>query len=392
MSKYISEFTELMKEWDFEKNNKLKLNPDQITHGSHKKAHWICSKNHQWYTYIQTRSKGHNCPFCAGQKVDKNKSLLKTNSFLAKEWDYDLNAKLNLFCDNILPKSGKKAHWICHKDKSHKWKIMIAHRSNGRGCPFCAGKKINNSNSLFTKRPNLKRIWDFEANNKIGLYGNKIALKSNKKAHWICSKNHKWKSTIINITNGSGCPFCSNKKINSQNNLFFLKPNIKAEWDFQENNKIGLYGDNISINSGKRANWICLKNINHKWSSTVHNKVGKNTQCPLCCKHVSKKETAWLNLLNINNKYRQLSLQGLNKIIVDGFDPKTNTIYEFYGDFWHGHPTRYDPKKLNTVSKKTFGELYKKTMDRENLIKQAGYTIITIWESDWDKLANSSST
>lgn len=25
---------------------------------------------------------------------------------------------------------------------------------------------------------------------------------------------------------------------------------------------------------------------------------------------------------------------------VDGFDPIINTIYEFYGDFWHGNPKK----------------------------------------------------
>jgi hypothetical protein len=37
------------------------------------------------------------------------------------------------------------------------------------------------------------------------------------------------------------------------------------------------------------------------------------------------------------------------------------------------------------ISKKTFGELYLKTMEKERLIKESGYNLITIWEDDWNK-------
>ena len=36
---------------------------------------------------------------------------------------------------------------------------------------------------------------------------------------------------------------------------------------------------------------------------------------------------------------RQVKIDGY---IVDGYDSKTNTIYEFNGDFWHGNPNIYN--------------------------------------------------
>ena len=33
---------------------------------------------------------------------------------------------------------------------------------------------------------------------------------------------------------------------------------------------------------------------------------------------------------------------------------------------------------------KVLGELYQKTLEREQPITQAGYKIISIWESDWN--------
>jgi G:T-mismatch repair DNA endonuclease (very short patch repair protein) len=70
----------------------------------------------------------------------------------------------------------------------------------------------------------------------------------------------------------------------------------------------------------------------------------------------------------------------------DALNVETLTIYEFYGDFWHGNPRRFDPNDINFAVKKTYGELYRLTMDREESLKQAGYNIVSIWESDWKKI------
>ena len=77
---------------------------------------------------------------------------------------------------------------------------------------------------------------------------------------------------------------------------------------------------------------------------------------------------------------------------VDGYDPKTNTVYEFHGDFWHGNPVVYNPSDINNKNKKTFGQLYQETIDKENRIRQNGYNLVVIWENDFyiqykDKIA-----
>jgi len=73
-----------------------------------------------------------------------------------------------------------------------------------------------------------------------------------------------------------------------------------------------------------------------------------------------------------------------NKIIkFDGYDNKTNTVFEFYGNLWHGNPEIYNKNDINPINKKKFGDLYKKTIERENIIKNAGYNLITIWEKDF---------
>jgi len=34
----------------------------------------------------------------------------------------------------------------------------------------------------------------------------------------------------------------------------------------------------------------------------------------------------------------------------------------------------------------SYGELYKKSLDRRKALEKAGYAVIYIWESDWDSL------
>jgi hypothetical protein len=95
-------------------------------------------------------------------------------------------------------------------------------------------------------------------------------------------------------------------------------------------------------------------------------------------------ETEWLNILQIPNKYRQKSIIIDNKKYrIDAYDPLTNTIYEFYGDFWHGNPKKYNKNDFNIISKKTFGQLYKNTMKREKLFEKSNFNVISIWELDF---------
>ncbi len=69
----------------------------------------------------------------------------------------------------------------------------------------------------------------------------------------------------------------------------------------------------------------------------------------------------------------------------DGYCSETNTIYEFYGDYWHGNPKIYEPDFYNKNKDMTMGKAYQKTIERENKIKSLGYNLITIWESDYEQ-------
>lgn len=102
--------------------------------------------------------------------------------------------------------------------------------------------------------------------------------------------------------------------------------------------------------------------------------------CPKCTSNVSHKEIEFLSLIGIPESDRQ---KRISRYLVDGIDFKTNTVYEFLGDYWHGNPTIHPRHDVNHFGK-TFGELYEKTIERFARIKSMGYNIRYIWECDWD--------
>lgn len=108
--------------------------------------------------------------------------------------------------------------------------------------------------------------------------------------------------------------------------------------------------------------------------------------CPTCSSQKSNLEGLWLDSLGLprDQAHRNFDLKvDGKKCMIDGFDPKTNTVYEFHGDFWHGNPKLYEANDIHPLIGKSYGELYHLTLEKEKRIKSAGYNLVTIWESDW---------
>ena len=69
---------------------------------------------------------------------------------------------------------------------------------------------------------------------------------------------------------------------------------------------------------------------------------------------------------------------------VDGWDEETGTIYEFHGDYWHGNPDVYPEDTPHPeVKGKTMGDLYRATMEKEQLLRDMEYRVVSVWENDW---------
>ena len=249
---YISENTQLMAEWDQEKNTALGIDPQTLTQGCHTKVWWICEKGHSYETQIVYRVKGSGCPYCANKKALRGYNDLQTvNPTLAKEWNYKRNNGLTPA--DVTPSSHKKVWWKCNK--GHEWQATISSRNRGRGCPCCSGRSvIKGVNDLQTVNPTLAKEWNYEKNN--GLTPMDVMPNSDKKAWWKCCEGHEWQATINSRSNGIGCPYCSGRlAIKGENDLETVNPTLAKEWNYEKND--GLTPDEVMPNSNKKVWWQC---------------------------------------------------------------------------------------------------------------------------------------
>jgi hypothetical protein len=199
-------YPELAKQWHPTKNGDLK--PNQVTPHSGKKVWWTCSKGHVWPAIIAIRSSGIGCPFCSGLSVSLENNLSVKFPDIAKQWHPTKNNGLKP--NNVTPFSGKKVWWTC--SKGHEWPAVIANRSNGVGCPFCAGFFASPEYNLAVKFPALAKQWHHTKNN--GLMPEQVTPKSSKKVWWKCSKGHVWPAVIADRSNGTGCLICYKDSFN----------------------------------------------------------------------------------------------------------------------------------------------------------------------------------
>lgn len=70
--------------------------------------------------------------------------------------------------------------------------------------------------------------------------------------------------------------------------------------------------------------------------------------------------------------------------VVDECSENRKIVIEVNGDYWHANPDRYQPDELITYPKRVMSarEVWHRDMRRESRIREAGYRVITLWESD----------
>jgi len=239
---------------------------------------------------------------------------------------------------------------------------------SGKGCPLCFLDSRKLTNQQFLDRANAMHDGKYKYTVPYQKLDVKIDI--------LCSKHGAFSQTPRNHLQGTGCPLCCTEWSRLTNEEFLRRANVVHEGKYVYPEKYQLA--NIKIKIECPIHGIFEQAPLHHLN---------NHGCPRCSKTRSKAENAWLDFLNIPDCLRGNKIKIDNRTFKpDALNVETLTIYEFYGDFWHGNPRRFDPNDINFAVKKTYGELYRLTMDREESLKQAGYNIVSIWESDWKKI------
>lgn len=254
----------------------------------------------------------------------------------------------------------------------------IYHTLRGAGCPECA--------KMICPRDTFD---DFVAkaqrrHGQVYLYDSIHYTNSTTKMTIRCPRHGEFSQLPYMHVYGQGCPECGLKKN--------ADAKRKSTDQFISEAK-AIHGDRYDYSlvnyTTVRAQVEIVCPTHGSFTQRASDHVSKKAICPKCSSNKlhSAKSIAWLETLSDTIQHAECGgeyrIPG-TRYVVDGFCAITNTVYEFHGDYWHGNPKVHDPAAINEVAKKTFGQLYEETMQREEVIKSLGYNIVTIWESEWE--------
>ncbi len=193
------EYPDLVEQW----SQINEISPSDVSSGSHKKVWWICKKGHTWEAIIKNRALlGSGCPYCEHRAVLKGYNDLQTLfPDVAKTWSP--KNKMNPF--EVSARSNAEVLWLC--ENGHEWKARVADRTDGHGCPYCAGQRVwKGFNDLATTHPELISEW---SDKNVNLSPEEITYKNRTNVWWHCSKcGNDYQAVVYARANGRICPFC----------------------------------------------------------------------------------------------------------------------------------------------------------------------------------------
>ena len=332
----------------------------------------ICKIHGQFKQMADSHLSRCGCKNC-GNENEKSKSKKTNTEFIdqAKQihnfkYDYSLVKYIS---------SKNKIIIIC---KIHgEFQQKPNHHLSGQGCPGCA-RNIKRPIDDFIKDANIihKNKYDYS-----------LVEYKNSKVKIICPIHGQFEQRDNDHLNGHGCIDCSHEKGSKKQTKTteqFIKDAIKIHKNTYDYSKVKYKTAHIKIKI------ICKKHgLFYQRAYTHLNGSG----CSACTYMISNKQINWIEYLEKrDNIYIQhgrnggeFKIPGTN-LRVDGYCKEKNICYEFNGCFWHGCAKCYKYKDWNPVSKKYMYELYIKTLEKEIIINEKGFELVTIWEHDWEEL------
>ena len=258
----------------------------------------------------------------------------------------------------------------------------------GHNCILCsnisrAKNKTDNKESFIKKAQKIHgNKYDYSKINYIDSLTNIII---------VCNEHGEFEQRPANHLQDNNCPKCSNILRSVNQRL------TKDKFIERAKNIYGNIYDYSKVNYTNMDTKCIFKCINHnfEFEQTPYNHLNY-IGCNKCSNHsYSKKAINWLNFIS---KFNNLNIQHAENIgeytilntryKADGYCQETNTIYEFHGTIYHGDPRFCKSDEFNYLGK-NYGDLYKKTLEREQQIKDLGYNLVVMWEYDWNKINKS---
>lgn len=352
--------------------------------GRHSKLTIICKTHGEFIKEAGSHLSGYGCSLCTVRKREY-KTKLNNDEFIEKcklihsnKYDY---SKVNYKGTN------KKIIIIC---KEHGEFIQDAGKHlQGQNCKQCCIKKMTSSTNNFIEKS--KKIhgdkYDYSKVNYIN---------NTKKIIIICKDHGEFLQSPASHLAEKGCNKCGNLKSYYANHNFNYDCTSNTE-EFIKKAKLkyeNKYNYSKVIYKIAKQKVIIICKEHGEFLQTPSGHLYGYEGCNKCnSTNYSKSQIEWLEILSkLNNiKIQHAMNNGEFKIPTtnykaDGYCKERNTIYEFHGDYWHGNPKIFNSNELNKTVGKTYSELYENTLKREQEIKDLGFNLEVMWESDWNKI------
>ncbi|MFQ6226270.1 zinc-ribbon domain-containing protein [Nocardia sp. NPDC002869] len=173
--------------------------------------------------------------------------------------------------------------WWYHRagdGRMHEWPATPAHRTAGRGCAVCAGKRVQPGiNDLATSRLDIAKDWHPTRND---LTPEMVSPGSDKKVWWLCPQGHEYENSISKRTiSGRGCAICAGQTVlKGHNDLATLDPVLAADWHPDLNGE--LTATDVTAGTGRLIWW--LGKCGHPYTATVDQR-RRGNGCAVCAGH-----------------------------------------------------------------------------------------------------------
>lgn len=380
-------------------NDKIIIDDNFVYKNTKTKVKVLCEINDHGYfearpeTLIGKNPNG--CPKCG---LIKNGIGRRSNTEKFIESAIKIHHNTYDYSEVIYVKSNQKV--IINCKNGHKLEITPNDHLDGRGCMICYRKSlINDINKHITtakeihKNPDGTHMFDYSniniENYKGSMY--KVPIKCNQ-----CQTLFE-QSINCHVHHKQGCWECNQRRkrflpieeIIRRGQHFHILSNGLPQFDYSILTPEVYDGLNTELS-------LFCNGCNNNVKLTILDHLKNKKGCPRCSppNGCSRIQLDWLNNIShseniyIQHKCNQgeYTIEGVGR--VDGYCSETNTVYEFHGCWFHGCPECFQNEEdlHPLIANKTYKELYERTIKRDDLIKQAGYNLVNMWEHVWRKL------
>ena len=190
------------------------------------------------------------------------------------------------------------------------------------------------------------------------------------------------------INNNYNCVKCMSESFIGEGNHFFGKTHSKESLDKISESKKGQYSGNKNHMKQEKYRQMSRDIMRSNWDNgildrKVISEQMKQTQRSGKIKSVivSKREKEIVGELKLLG-YKTIHSYRVDSKICDVFIPSLNLIIEYFGDYWHCNPKKYEPDYFNKKKNKFAWELWDYDKKKIDLIKSYGYNLEVVWEGD----------